>query len=446
MTIPALKSWSLRAGILIMAVHAVILFGVIPRVSKQLTATYNQDRFIDGYDQLAANLAQGNGYRFFPDTAPTMMREPGYPLLLAGILLTVGSSFAAVKILNMILALAVAWVMTRIARRFSSNRWLAVLPPLLFLFHPGTLIAESRGGVEMLFALLIVLFLLTVYRALEGNRWWDYAIAGAVLGVTVLVRSTPMIFPAFLLGYLLLVEGRRIPRLVICRNVALLIVVMFAVISPWIIRNFSLTGKFVPTASVLGVSVHAGEYICAHRSDGRPWFMLDHAAAMERGQLATQLGYPFRAGYYQVFYHSEDELKFSHFLTQRVLGEYKQAPLLCVKCVTYNLFNFWFAGKTGKSTLMNLVVQLPYMILAVAGAVLCVKTGRAKVLGPMALFVLYVFAVYVPILAQARYSVPLIPFLSILAALPLLALRKQKPAAEEAPTELVAVGDDGGRR
>ncbi len=439
------KNWSVRAGILIMAVHALILFGVIPRISRQLTATYNQDRFIDGYDQLAANLAQGNGYRFFPDTAPTMMREPGYPLLLAGILLTVGSSFAAVKILNMILALAVAWVMTRIARRFSINPWLAILPPLLFLFHPGTLIAESRGGVEMLFALLIVLFLLTVYRALEGNRWWDYAIAGAVLGVTVLVRSTPMIFPVFLLGYLLLVEGRRIPRLVTCRNIALLIVVMFAVVSPWIIRNFSLTGKFVPTASVFGISVHAGEYICAHRSDGPPWFMLDHAAAMERGQLATQLGYPFKGGYYQVFYHSEDELKFSKYLTQRVLGEYKQSPLLCVKCVTYNLFNFWFAGKTGKSTLINLLVQLPYMILAVAGAVLCVKTGRAKVVGPMALFVLYVVAVYVPILAQARYSVPLIPFLSLLAALPLLELRKGKPAPQDAPAELAAVGDGGGR-
>ena len=445
MMIPSPKSWLVRAAILIMAVHAVILFGVIPRVSKQLTATYNQDRFIDGYDQLAANLAQGHGYRFFPDTAPTMMREPGYPLLLAGILLTFGSSFAAVKILNMILALAVAWVMTRIARRFSSNRWLAILPPLLFLFHPGTLIAESRGGVEMLFALLIVLFVLTIYQALEGNRWWQYAIAGAVLGITVLVRSTPMIFPVFLLGYLLLVEGRRIPRLVACRNVALMIVAMFAVVSPWIIRNFSLTGKFVPTASVLGISVHAGEYICAHRSDGPPWFMLDHAAAMERGQLATQLGYPFKNGYYQVFYHSEDELKFSKFLTQRVLGEYEQSPLLCVKCVTYNLFNFWFAGKTGKSTLMNVVVQLPYMILAVAGGVLCVKTGRAKVLGPMALFVLYVYAVYVPILAQARYSVPLIPFLSILGALPLLGLRKDKPVSEEAPAELAAVGDGGGR-
>jgi 4-amino-4-deoxy-L-arabinose transferase-like glycosyltransferase len=424
------KSWSIRVSILIVAIHAILLFAVIPQISSSLTPTYNQDRFIDGYDQLAANLAQGNGYRFFPDTARTLMREPGYPLLLAGILLVFGPSFTAVKVMNMLLALAVAWLMTRIAWRFSSRPWLTILPPLLFLFHPGTLIAESRGGVEILFAFLIALFVLALYRALENNRGWDYAAAGAVLGVTVLVRSTPLLFPVFLLGYLLVFEGRRIPRLVICRNIAVLILVMFAVVSPWIIRNYAITGRFVPTASVLGVSVHAGEYICEHRSEGRPWFMLDHEAAMERGKLATQLGYPFKGGYYQVFYNSEDELKFSKFLFQRVVSEYQQSPLLCVKCVTYNLFNFWFAGKTWKSTLLNLAVQLPYMILAVAGAVLCVKNHQFKVLAPLVLFMLYVIAVYIPILAQARYSVPLLPFMSILASMALLAVRKDNQTME----------------
>src|SRR5436309_1235118 len=54
-------------------VHAVLLFWVIPRVSDRMTPFYNQNHFLDGYDQLAANLVQGNGYRFYPDTARTLM-------------------------------------------------------------------------------------------------------------------------------------------------------------------------------------------------------------------------------------------------------------------------------------------------------------------------------------------------------------------------------------
>jgi hypothetical protein len=83
--------------------------------------------------------------------------------------------------------------------------------------------------------------------------------------------------------------------------------------------------------------------------------------------------------------------------------------------MSLNLFNFWFAGKTWMSTAMNVVVQLPYLLLAAIGAVRCARNKQFLLIGPLVTFILYVMAVHVPILAQARYSAPLIPFLSILA-------------------------------
>ena len=74
-------------GLLTVILHAVLLFVLIPKISGRVKAFYNQDRFTDGYDQLASNLALGNGYRLYPDTARTLMREPGYPIFLAGLLL-----------------------------------------------------------------------------------------------------------------------------------------------------------------------------------------------------------------------------------------------------------------------------------------------------------------------------------------------------------------------
>jgi 4-amino-4-deoxy-L-arabinose transferase-like glycosyltransferase len=408
--------------------NAAILFIVIPRFSSRLTGNYNQDTYADGYDELARSLVRGDGYRFDPDTAKTLMREPGYPLFLAGIFLMFGYSLTTVKLINMFLALVSAWLVMRIARKISRCQILILASPLLFLFHPGILVAESRGGVEILFTFLLTLFIMTLYDAGETNKFWHYLLCGGVLGTVALVKSTPMLFPIVLLAYLLVFERQETPRLVICRNVALMLMAMFVVLSPWILRNYLLTGKFVPTASVLGVSAHSGQYLCKNLSSENLRKDVDRAGARERKRLAEELGYPFKDikdSYYQYFYSTDDELKFSTFLFKRVVSEYETDPMLFMRCTRSNLFDFWFAGKTWQSTKINLLIQLPYLILAVVGLVLAVRNGRVRSIGPLVLLIIYTVAVYAPILAQARYSVPIIPFLSILAGIPLTTTLKR---------------------
>jgi 4-amino-4-deoxy-L-arabinose transferase-like glycosyltransferase len=410
---------------LAVVVHAAILLVVIPEITHRLHASYNSDLYADGYDQLAENLVNGNGYRMYPDTAETLMREPGYPIFLAGIYYIFGNNFAAVKSANMMMAFVVAWLMMWLSRQLSNNRVMILGPPLLFLFHPGTLIAESRGGIELLYTLFLTFFMCTLYAAVKRNRVSYYVGSGVVLGLTVLVRSVPILFPLAVLGYLLVFERQQGTKALIpFRNAAVMIGAMLVVLCPWIIRNYRLTGKFVPTASVVGVSAQSGEYIFTHHSGNDRW-VLDGDAAAERNTLARKLGYPFKEGYYQCFYSSADELKFSNYLIQRVAGDYKRSPSLFIRVIFTNLVYFWVGGKTGDSVRMNCAVQLPVLILAVTGILLSVKSGRLKIIAPMMLLIAYSIAVSLPILAQARYSVPMIPYLSILAFIPVLATQKK---------------------
>lgn len=406
------------------AINAILVFIAIPAMSTLLKPLYNQDHFVDGYEMLATNLAQGHGYRFYPDTALTLLREPGYPLVLAGIFRAFGDSFIVVKLLNFVAVLLTAWVLILIARRLSANPAAGILSASLFLVNPGTIIAETRGGVESLFTFLIALFVLVIYRTVEKNRNWDYAIAGGLLGLAVLVKSTPLLFPALLFIYMFVTRGRDL-RLAVAGKFCLLMGAMAFVLSPWIIRNYLLTQRFVPTASVLGVSAHAGQYICSHMGEDKNWVLLDHEAAQERGRLANELGLPFEGPYYQVFYRTADEITFSSFLTNRVVGEYKRSPWLCVKCMSYNLVNFWCAGKTWLSRSIDIVAQLPYLLLAVWGCIVSIRAGRSKFVWPVVLFIFYSAAVTVPILAQARYSIPLVPLLSVLAAVAVFAMKRK---------------------
>lgn len=77
----------------------------------------------------------------------------------------------------------------------------------------------------------------------------------------------------------------------------------------------------------------------------------------------------------------------------------------------------------------------------------CMRRSDPATLGPLLLYLAYGMAIYLPILAQARYSIPLVPLLAAFSAIALCRLfwpRSKRqgdrppmpPAAEPAPSEL----------
>ena len=55
------------------------------------------------------------------------------------------------------------------------------------------------------------------------------------------------------------------------------------------------------------------------------------------------------------------------------------------------------------------------------------KNRQTVIVAPMLLFIGYIMAVHAPIIAQARYSIALVPLISILASIALVAAERRMP-------------------
>jgi hypothetical protein len=402
----------LVAGLLL---NAVVVLVVLPRTTG--TLDYGL-QFGDLYDLIAKNLAEGHGYRVDANMGETMLREPGYPLLIASVFKIGGFGTAGPRIACILLACAAALILLRLAREITGSQTIGLIAALIFLVYPGTLVAEARSGIEMPCVFTVLLFMLVLHRAVENKHIWLYGAAGLLLGIASLVRSEVLLFPSFLFAYAFITasgwkeRGNAVLRMMVLGAAALL------AMSPWIIRNYRLVHKFVPTATVAGVAAQEGLYTCEHLPQDELFVQSQRGAGRERAEIARQLRLPFEGTfYYQFFYTPQDEVKFNYALLNDVSRQYRSSPGLLVNCGAKNLFyKFWFLGKTPRATHMNMLLQLPMLGLALGGLVVLYMRRLLRKAAIILLYIIYVPLVHTPIIAHARHSVFIIPFLAILAA------------------------------
>ena len=408
------------------AVKVILLFFVVPYLHNASPTTYQAERFPDWYDMIATNIADGHGYKFYPDTTSTMLRTPGWILVLAGIFKLFGPDIVIVKIFNVLCSVGTASLVFVLGRRVIKSDVLALLAAAVFFFHPATLIAESRGGAESIFTLALTVFMFLTYRALETSMLRDYAKAGAALGIVLLIKSTPALFPPLLFFYMVGLK----PTLVRMRDalvrIGIMLFVAGVVLSPWVIRNYALSKQIVPTMSVGGMAGYIGLYIATHSDTGREQYVLDFEATEEMNRIAEQMGLQFKPGYYPQFYNIADETRFYSHLGDIVKQTYVEHPDVLMKALIYNGRGFWIQGRTVKATQQNTLLVLPILALAILGGYLGWRQSL-KFVVPMLIFIVAYYAAHLAIEGQARYQVPIIPLLAILIVIPFGLLSSAAP-------------------
>jgi hypothetical protein len=178
----------------------------------------------------AKSLAGGHGYAILGH--PTAFFPVGWPGFLAGLFLLTSPSYAAIEVLNLVLWAVTGGLVYVLGHRLG-GRGVGMVAGILVAVAPTITIYAMRAPSEVLFIplMLIVCLLLTGSRETPSVR--RAAIAGVLLGIAILVRSTAELLPLLLPLWLLL----RRPRRESWRAALVLAVTSGLVLVPWAVRN-----------------------------------------------------------------------------------------------------------------------------------------------------------------------------------------------------------------
>lgn len=245
---PAASRW-----IVSFLVLAALLRVVVFLVSARDPSSRQLEEDSQGYLQLASNLRTESAFGRFRATdpggaatwVPELVRTPGYPAIVAGVDVLTGNRQAATILLQHLLCVVLAaWMATVAFRLFGPSS--AVLAVALMALDLQSIALANMMLTETVYGfLLFAAMLATAGTMRQGSRRLA-ALAGLLLGLSVLVRPTSILLP-LLAGLALGILGakRRSMRMVVAA--LLLSGVGAAIEGAWIVRNGLVAGEYTLT-------------------------------------------------------------------------------------------------------------------------------------------------------------------------------------------------------
>lgn len=217
------------------------------------------------YDEMVHRLIDKGIYAYKEEVSNARV-TPGYPLFMAGTYLLADAMNAEpyplirwIQLLISVATLALIYVIAMLATR---NKWVAMLAIIIGAVYHPFIWATGAVLTETLALFFLMAYLAMQLYAFRTQRKRDAAIAGVLLGLTVLVRAEflPLFVPLY--GVFLLQQWfRRRSGLMevtrskweVAKKVVLLGVItglcVTATMLPWWIRNAVTLHEFVLTAS-----------------------------------------------------------------------------------------------------------------------------------------------------------------------------------------------------
>ncbi len=188
---------------------------------------------------------------------------PLYPYFLASLYAVFSGNLILVLIVQLLMDTAVCYLVYYLAYRIYDRR-AGIAAAFLACFYRTSIVYAATVLSDGLIYFLYVLFIALVYFALQKPSIGRWVFAGIVLGLSALAKPTIAVYLPFLFIGLHLYPSKNIFPGKIKRNLqpaAVLVLLLFVsglVILPVTVRNFVVSGKFVPICTNGPINWHIG--------------------------------------------------------------------------------------------------------------------------------------------------------------------------------------------
>lgn len=244
------------------AAAVVFALALAVRVTYNLTVELRYLPLHDAYlyDQLAQHMLHWHCFCVSAPGSPITSRSPLYPLFLAGVYLVSGYDPLHARLALSVVG-AITCVLTSMIAGDLFGRRAALTAGLIAATYPQLFIWDAFMYSESLAICLFTASCLVVMRVARKPSWWRWLLAGALLGLTALVRPNGVYaLIAVVVWMALAVRTHALSWRQGALSIALCVVTCAVVLTPWTIRNALVTnGAFVPLTSGTG-DVLAGAY------------------------------------------------------------------------------------------------------------------------------------------------------------------------------------------
>ena len=217
-----------------------------------------------GYWDLARHLSRGEDFAIY-DPPRYVERMPGFPLFLAGGMKLFGERPLPIRLMLALVGTTACGLVYLLGRELVDHST-GLMACLLAAISPSFVVFSVLFLSETLFAATLLASLIAFARLAKAGLKADTigaprrriglaAVAGLLAGVATLVRPTwLLVAPGFAIVWALAPGNRKerlVPALALLSGLA-------AAMAPWTMRNYQVTGHFIPTTLWVGASLYDG--------------------------------------------------------------------------------------------------------------------------------------------------------------------------------------------
>ncbi len=336
---------------------------------------------------------------------PTAARSPLPVVVFAGALSVLGSHWYYPLLLfawclSGVVAVCAYWI----ALRASGREWIALWTGGVFAVYLSEMFITTTYSMasEPLFAACLSVYLVLLIRAVDRPGLGSAVAAGAMLGLTTLARPTVLYLPVVSIAWILFRLRSRGLGLSLAFALA-----FTAALVPWTLRNYRVFGDPIVTTTLGGFNVYRHNGMI---EEGKYHVGYSHPEFERKvRRLTDATGRPLE---------SFNEAELNSLLKAeggRIIRAY---PWRYLKLSAMRTVWIWYNENSGRGlyAVQNFLIYL----LALGGLVYALRSREPVYLVLLA-HIAYFVAVHSALNVQYRFICPIMPYMILLAGLPVYA-------------------------